>query len=52
MPPPLALVGQKGEEWMQGKALMAMVWGVCGFYDVESAIVLDFEAIFGYDVTR
>ena len=38
MPPPLALVGQKGEEWIQGKALMAMVWGVGGFCDVEITI--------------
>ena len=34
----LALVGQKGEEWIQGKALTAVVWGVGGFCDVESAI--------------
>ena len=42
MPPPLALVGQKGEEWMQGTALMAMGWGVGGFCDVENAIFFRF----------
>ena len=26
--PPLALMGQQSEEWIQGKALTAMVWGV------------------------
>ena len=34
----LALVGQKDEEWIQGKALTAVLWGVGGFCDVESAI--------------
>ena len=32
MPPSLALVGQ-GEEGIQGKALVAMVWGIGGFCD-------------------
>ena len=51
MPLPLPLVGQKGEDWMQWKALMAMVWGFGGFHKVESAN-FRFWAIFADDVTR
>ena len=34
----LALVRQKGDEWIPWKALTAMVWGVGGFCYVERAI--------------
>ena len=38
MPLPLPLVGQKGDEWIQMKALPAIGWGVCGFCEVKRAI--------------
>ena len=38
MPLPLPLVGQKGDEWIQWKALTAIGWGFCGFCEVKRAI--------------
>ena len=35
---PLPLVGQKGDEWIQMKALTAIGWGFCGFCEVKRAI--------------
>ena len=38
MPLPLPLVGQKGDEWIQWKALTAMSWRFDGFCEVKRAI--------------
>ena len=38
MPLPLPLVGQKGDEWIQWKALTAISWGFGRFCEVKRAI--------------
>ena len=38
VPLPLPLVGQKGDAWIQWKALTAIGWGFCVFCEVKSAI--------------
>ena len=38
MPLPLPLVGQKGDEWIQWKAMTAIGWGFGGFCEVKRAI--------------